>query len=641
MQLDRIVLAVSLAAPAFSQGLRAFEVQVSGQNCTFLADRASFLEHDARARRQIQDRVLALDKARALVSAVPTSQAAAGSSPSSIPRKNFIDDEIFNKMSAMGVAPAPLSTDEEFFRRINLDLTGRIPSPGDVLAFVADTNPGKRSALIDKLLFTPEYVDKWTMWFGDLLENNAASVNSTRQINGRNAFYKYIWAAVLEQNSMQDIVTGILTATGNNYDEPSAAGFLLNGNAPGGPIQDTYDMMLYKSAKAFLGLGHYDCLLCHNGRGHLDALSQWGYYTTRTDAEHMSAFFARTQMRGYAFPPGTPLDVQRADFYYQSQTVTNNTTGSYNLPTTFGNRPNRPMLGSARVMDPIYRDGTKPGSADWRGEFARMLVNDPMFAINFVNRVWKQMFNLGLVDAVDALDPMRLDPGNPPDPGWDFQATHPVLLQKLAKAWADQGYKLRPLIKLIAESNAYQLSSRYNGDWSLSWVPLFARHYPRRMMGEEVHDAIVKATGVTVRYPVQGWGDPAQWAMQLPDTSEPRSNGAANNFMNLFLRGNRDNVPRSQGSTILQSAALMNDSFVMTKIHMSQSPTLQAVAKLPAARDQLETMYLTFLGRLPSDYERARGMDYLNKATTGVQRNSALEDLAWALINKLEFQFSY
>ena len=446
----------------------------------------------------------------------------------------------------------------------------------------------------------------------------------------------------LGDDSFKDTVVKLLTATGNNYDDSSAVGYTLNGNAPGGPIQDTYDMLLVKSAKQFLGLGHYDCLLCHNGRGHLDAISQWGYYTTRTDAEHMAAFFSRTQLRGYAYPAGTPLATQQADFYYQSQITGDNTTGTYALPTTYGNRPNRPLLGTAKTTDPIYRDGTtKPASANWRADYAKLLVNDPMFAVNFVNRVWKEMFNLGLVDNVEGLDPMRLDPANPPDPGWDFQATHPVLLQKLAKDWAAGGYRLRDLIRTIANSSAYQLSSRYPGDWSLNYVPLFARHYPRRMMGEEVHDAIAKSTGVFTKYTVQGWGDPVQFAMQLPDTSEPRSNGTSANFMNLFLRGNRDIVPRSQGSTILQSLGLMNDSFVMTKIHMAQSPSLQAVAKLTTAKDQLETMFLTFLGRMPSDYERSHGMDYLNKNTTTAQRSAALEDMAWALMNKLEFQFSY
>src|SRR5258708_35327214 len=79
----------------------------SGQNCTFLADRNSFLEHDLRARLAVHNRVTALDKTR---------EAAAASTTSTLARNNFIDDEIFNKLDAMGVAPAPLSSDEEFFR---------------------------------------------------------------------------------------------------------------------------------------------------------------------------------------------------------------------------------------------------------------------------------------------------------------------------------------------------------------------------------------------------------------------------------------------------------------------------------------------------------------------------------------------
>jgi hypothetical protein len=634
----RLLMSTLTVAAAWAQDLPTdFDVNASsGQNCTFLADRDSFLQHDLRARLAVHNRVTALDSSRA-----SASFAAAASTTAALKRNSFIDDEIFNKLDAMGVAPAPLSTDEEFFRRINLDITGRIPSPADIQAFAADTSANKRSAVIDKLLLTPEYVDKWTVWFGDLLENNVTSVNTTRQITGRNAFYKFIWGAVLNQDSWQDVVTRILIATGNNYNEPSAAGYIINGNAPGGPIQDTYDMMLVKSAKEFLGLGHYDCLLCHNGRGHLDAISRWGYYSTRTDAEHMAAFFSRTQLRGYSFPAGTPTATQQADFYYQSQMALDLATGTYALPTTYGNRPNRPTLGTVKVMDPIFRDGSKPKDVNWRAEYAFKLVSDPMFSINFVNRVWKEMFNLGLVDAVDQLDPLRLDPQVQPDPGWDFQATHPVLLQKLAQNWAAGGYRLRDLIRMIANSSAYQLSSRYPGDWSLDYVPLFARHYPRRLMGEEIHDAIAKATGVFTKYPVQGWGDPVMWAMQLPDTQEPRSNGTASNFMNLFLRGNRDIVPRSQGSTILQSLGLMNDPFVNSKFHMTQSPTLQAVAKIPAVKDRIETMYLTFLGRMPTDYERARATDYLSKPTTAAQSNAALEDMAWALINKLEFQFSY
>jgi hypothetical protein len=217
-----------------------------------------------------------------------------------------------------------------------------------------------------------------------------------------------------------------------------------------------------------------------------------------------------------------------------------------------------------------------------------------------------------------------------------------VLLAKLANQFTFDYFNLREFLRLITESSAYQLSSRYNGNWTPDLVPLFARHYPRRLDGEEVHDAIARSTGVFSNYAVQGWGSPVQWAMQLPDTSEPRSNAAnANTFMNYFLRGNRDNIPRSQSATIFQSAALMNDSFVNAKFHMTQSPTLQAIAKLPNTTAQLEEMFLTFLGRMPTDAERSLALKGLNAATTTAAKNASLEDLAWALINKIEYVYSY
>src|SRR5262249_53143513 len=148
---------------------------------------------------------------------------------------NFIDDEIFNKLSSLKVASAPVSSDEEFLRRVTLDLTGRIPSSADVRAFLADTSSGKRSALINKLLYSPEFADKWTMWLGDLVENNVTAVNTNRNISGRNAFYKFLWINVSDGVSWQDTVYNIITAAGNTYDEPSAAAYIQGAIAPGGP----------------------------------------------------------------------------------------------------------------------------------------------------------------------------------------------------------------------------------------------------------------------------------------------------------------------------------------------------------------------------------------------------------------------
>lgn len=627
--------------PAFFAWAAADEViqPPSGANCTFQASPDVFLSAQSRVRRAVFTQTQKFHSALADSSPTPA--------PSSIAHHSFIDDEIFNKLAASKVAPANLSTDEEFLRRIYLDLTGRIPPPADVRTFLADSTADKRNAIIEKLLYSDTFNDRWTMWLGDLMQNTPAQVtaNAQRRIPGRNAFYKSIYWSVAGWRPLSDIAYEAIAASGNNYDEDrGAANFIIGGSVTGGPVQDTYDGMLVRSATAFLGMAHYDCVNCHNGRGHLDQISLWGSQTTRQQAEQMSAFFSRTRLTSYPSPTPPPGQTS-TDPYYQSTKVENiATTGGYDLNTNYGNRPNRvPYNGQkTQTLTPVYQySGATPINGFWRDSIAQFMVNDPMFARNMANRLWKQMFNLGLVDPVDTLDPSRLDPADPPPASWDLQATHPVLLEKLAKALVQSNFDLRAFLKLLTQSSAYQLSSRYEGDWNIQDVPLFARHYPRRLEGEEIHDAISDATGVFNRYTVEGWGGTVQYAMQLPDPVEPRSNGGVANFMNAFLRGNRDTTQRNQASSILQQLNLMNDPFVTGRTLVAKSPVLLGISKIADNGAAVDELFLTFLSRKPSTYERSHAVAYLQNATSAAARNTAIEDLSWASINKLDFLFSY
>jgi hypothetical protein len=269
---------------------------------------------------------------------------------------------------------------------------------------------------------------------------------------------------------------------------------------------------------------------------------------------------------------------------------------------------------------------------------------------------------------VDSLDPARLDPSNPPPDPWSLQATHPVLLEKLAGSLAAQDFRLKSFLRTIMQSSAYQLSAGYGGEWNDSYVTLFARHYARRMEGEEVHDVIAATTGLPGSYTVTGWAAPVQWAMQLPEPVEPSSpaDAAVNRFLNTFLRGDRDTQDRSQAGSIQQQLSLMNDPFVLNRLKVSRSSKLQAIASLPNDSDVAGELYLTFLSRFPSDSERAYVLSVLQKvgsAAKSVQtpantepgrfpalqatvsspatREAAVEDLAWMCVNKVEFLFSH
>ena len=548
------------------------------------------------------------------------------------PRRNFIDTAIFDRMAAAGVQPAPISTDEEFLRRVHLDLTGRTPTPEAIRAFRAEGSAGKRDEVIDRLVYSPEFGHRWTLWMGDLVQLTAQASNVNLQIDGRNAYYVWLRNAIMAGKSYKDIAYELVTAVGNNYDHAAgAANYGVRGRTPMGPAQDTYDTMLARTAASFLGVASYDCLLCHDGRRHLDQLTLWGGQATRIEAQRMAAFFSRQRLNAVRTVQG--------DFYFNSYAVGEAEAGAYDLNTNYGNRPTRAPTGGVRSVNPEYRNGQPPvRGLNWRESFAHHMSQDRLFAINAVNRMWKHFFGMALVEPVDGLDPARLDPRQPPPEPWTLQATHPELLTQLADSFIAMNFDTREFIKTLLQSSAYQLSSRYAGEWKYEYVPLFARHYPRRLEGEEVHDALVNASGIRESYGLRGL-DPVEWAVQLPEPAEPRSNRAAAAFMDAFFRGNRDTQQRTQSGSVLQQMYLMNDAFVLNRIRVAMSPTLREAAKL-SNEGALEEIYLLFLSRRPSDAERAAGMAVLGKANTTAARNAAMEDLAWVCVNKLEFLFS-
>src|SRR5438093_13683352 len=157
----------------------------ANKDCSFLKDPGQFTSDVERSRKDRSDLTgkVAMYVSSALLGDQyqPTVQTFAAAA---IPRKNFIDDAVFSRMATAGIQSAPLASDVEFLRRVTLDLTGRIPSGADVVTFTADTNPSKRDAKVDELIGSPEFIDRWTMFFGDLFKVNAVSTNINRDVAG-------------------------------------------------------------------------------------------------------------------------------------------------------------------------------------------------------------------------------------------------------------------------------------------------------------------------------------------------------------------------------------------------------------------------------------------------------------------------
>ena len=573
-----------------------------------------------------------------------------------------IDSYIFADFQTNGIQPAPKTTDWEFVRRITLDLTGRIPTPDRVLTFVADTAPDKRAKLIEELLAKPEWIDKWTMYLGDLFQNttNKASTSLNRFAQGRNAFYQWIKDSLTNGKPYNQMATELISAsTGNTYND-GPSNFLVGGVVTMGPVQDIMDQMTSNTFDTFLGIAHVNCLLCHNGRGHLDAISLWAMNTTRYQGWQLSSYMSHTSTAKI------PVTAGNNNIYYWS--LLNNQKNfitDYTLNTVVGNRPARQStvpnckagMACYTVPPQYIFNGTspKPG-ADYRTSLAASITGDRQFARAAVNYLWAYFFGRGMVDPPDTFDPARLDPDNPPPAPWTLQPSNARLLNALAQHFIDSNFNLKALMREIVNSDTYQLSSRYPGQWNAAWEPYFARKFVRRLWGEELIDGVSQSSGslpcttVTAAacsvpgYAVTGWtelnmGNPA-YAMQFPDTIN--TNGATNAFVDSFLRGNRDDQPRRGDGSILQALNLMNASLIEGKLALTgatSSPLIVASAALNNT-DAVNKLFLTILSRYPSATEMSTALGSLPTAN-GASRNSAVQDLAWSLYNKVDFVFNY
>lgn len=547
---------------------------------------------------------------------------------------NIIDQHLFQVWSDNKVQPASKTNDYEFLRRATLDLTGRIPTATKVGQFVNDGDPDKRAKLVDELLASDGWVDKWTMFFGDMFKNTVRTTQFVRYNEGRNAFYQYLNKSLAANKPYNRMVTEMIAAAGTNSYEQGELGWPISGVVTGGPVQDIWDQMAVNSADMFLGVAHFNCISCHDGRRHMETLSLWGKDATRVQTWQMASFFARTELLRVR------TDTLANPYYYTIQDNTRYRT-DYTLNTTTGNRPTRAPIGTVRTIAPEYPfTGGKPRAGEnFRVALARELTNDLQFSRATVNYIWKEFMGKGFVEPTNQFDLARLDPDNPPPDPWKLQPNQPRLLNAMAQEFGKNGYDLKALMKTIVLSETYQLKSRYDGQWNPAWEDMYARHLVRRLWAEEVHDAITQASGIGVNYAVPLMPN-VNWAMKLPDVVN-LPGGDIRTLLDSFFRGNRDNEDRRKDPSTLQALNLMNDTFVMSRTRATgtaDTGSLLRRALTNGSNEQLVTMlYLNVLSRLPSEQEMATAVGNLNDGN----RTQKAEDLLWALYNKIDFIYNY
>jgi len=545
-----------------------------------------------------------------------------------IASKNLIDDFVFGRMAKDGIPHAPLASDEEFFRRVHIDLTGRIPGAEELRAFLADRDPGKRDKLVDELTVSAAYKAKWTYFFGDLSKTAANRVGNS----GKNIYYSWIYDNIHLDRPYDLMVQDLLTANAvtNFFVGPASyvARWVVIGLKCEDTVhEDTSDELAINSVKHFLGVD-LNCVSCHDGAKHLEKINVWLSQRKRDELFRMAAFFGKTRVL-------RRVEIQTTQDEYS---IDDEGPGYDASAPTFVRVPRRGkgMVDPAFLFTGEQPDLTRP----LRPQYARMLTSHPQFARTAVNMLWAEMFGAGIVDPPQDFDLARQDPAHVPD-GWTVQPSHPELLDALAQYFRENHHSLRSVIRLIAKSNAYQLSSSFPGEWKASYAKYFARKFIRRMKAEEIHDSLVHATGLQTPIPIRGTDTVARYATETRSPEDFKGKGTllknANFFLESFGQTNREYSERTNEGDITQAILLMNSPFVLRQIKVQPGSFVKSLIDRNTPLDEkIAMLFEQFLVRKPEPQELAMARDVVQSGG-----EKGWEDLQWLLVNRVEFVHNY
>jgi sugar lactone lactonase YvrE len=542
-----------------------------------------------------------------------------------VQRKGYIDEQIFGRMEREGIPHAPLSSDEEFARRAWLDATGRIPPVAELTAFLASNDPAKREKLIDKLIASEGFIDKWTYYFEDLFRAGG------RMGHGLNLFHYWLREWLRLDRPYNDVVTELLTGGGkSSFSVPGglyfARDFVKAKDDPEAPdamdlvnIPDTVDEFTITYSKVFLGL-NLACISCHDGRAHLEKVNVYLTGKKREDFFRQAGFYGKTRQimnweNGYQANTEYTVDDLAPGYDTKAESIVR-------VPRSGGSGKPRFIL-----------SGEEPvAGRNERDELARLMTGHIQFSRAFTNRIWAELMGFGIVEPVDDFDLARYDRNNLPA-GWSLQPSNPELLDAMAKDFQQSNFSFKKLVRRIMTSSAYQLSSKFEGEWRDQYAPFYARKYIRMLTAAELHDAIALATARPAKLASGTEKVPMVQQMSEPKKADKDVQG----FMKVFGQSNRDDMPKKTPPTSLQAMLLMQSKIVTDRVLALGGGSVETLLKESATDDDLvNRMFLGTISRHPTQEERTVGLKALAK-----DRRRGAENLQWALINSPEFIFNY
>jgi hypothetical protein len=500
------------------------------------------------------------------------------------PENNYIDRHVFAKLKMLSIQPSDLCTDQEFLRRVYLDVCGVLPTPEETRAFLASTDPARRTRLIDRLLERPEYADFWTLKWSDVLRSSRKTI----QEKGTHVFQKWLRTHLEKNTPFDEVTRELLTAKGSTFANPPANYFRI-ARDPTSLAETT--------AQLFFGI-RMQCAKCHN-----HPFERW----TQDDYYSFAAFFARVKQKKDRLEPGAGNNgAGGAEFIFLDR------QGEVIQPRT--NKAMPPRVPGVKTPD-------AGGLKDRRELLAKMATSadNPFFAKSVVNRVWYHLTGKGIVDPVD-----------------DFRDSNPsandALLDALAKDFVDHHFDLKHVVRTILNSRTYQLSAETN-EFNKDDAKYFSHVVTKRLTAEQLFDALCYATEVPEKFAGMPLGTRS---VQLPD-----GESANNPFLKTFGQPARElacECEREEESNLAQALQLINGQALNDRLRNPNNRVGKLLAKMMPDGEMLNDLFLATLSRQPNAEEARTLLDHVRQAEN---RRQAWEDVHWTLINTKEFLFRH